>query len=334
MLDNAALHNDGSIDAALQTMPDIEALEAANPDLQQQPEPTRTNDTIRGDDGRFKAREADAKEVEAKAPDKAAETEDDDDPFVEFPAEEEGKEPIRAKLSDVWNGYTKAQQLEKELETAKTSQRTLLPHEVETVVSQVNNERQRVIAQLEQLQRLQQPAPPNMALINPGHPEYNPEEFYRQTQAFQNARMRQSEIAAQIEAQQDASRKEQEALLVNRAQREWAEVQKVWPEYTQSKDAAEKYRSELKANYGFDDATLNSVMDHRFFALAKDALASRQAKAKEAEAVKIVKAKPKLVSGIARQASTGQQRASQDGLKRLQVSGSLEDAASALDGLF
>lgn len=337
MTNLATQMSDYSIEDAVTQMPDIEALEAANPDLQRQD--NRTNDTIRDESGRFKAREP--------APDAKADTENpdvakvkdespadtDDDPFVEFAAEE-GKEPVREKLSKVWEGYTKAQQLEQELQSAKNSQRVMLPHEVEQVVSHISTQRQNLISQMQRWASSNTPVAPSLTLVNPDHPDYNPELFNQQVQQYQMQKARLAEVAQEIETQQATAQKEQEAVLRARANREWQRIQEVWPEYAQSKDSQQKARSELKQRYGFDDETINSVIDSRFYALAKDALAFHTAKAKEAEAVKVVKAKPKLVSGIARQNATSQQRASADGLKRLQMSGSLEDAAAALDGLF
>lgn len=320
---------DGSLEAALASMPDIEALEASNPDLQ-----PLTRERDRDDGGRYKAKEPqpeakpETAETEAETPDAAGE--DDDDPFVEF-AQEDGKEPVREKLSKVLEGYTKAQKLEADLQAAKQSQRVMLPQEVETLVTEVSKYRQGLIQQLQQVANQSKPVPPDLELMNPNSQNYNPELYYNQTQQFLAAKERQAQVAREIQAQQETAAKEQEALVRARMDREWQRIQQVWPEFAASKDSAEKARSELKTAYGFDDETLNSVVDSRFYALAKDALAYRAKATKEAEAVKVVKAKPKLISGIARQNTTAKQRSSADSFKRLQQTGSLEDAAAALD---
>lgn len=327
-----------TIDDAVNQMPDIEAMESANPN----PEVQRALQE-RDDSGRFRAREPEqvqpaakdetSEDPAAKAKAEAPETEDDDDPFVEFAAEE-GKEPVREKLSKVWEGFQRSQTLEQELQTAKTQQRALLPAEVEQVVAQVHGERTRLISQLDSYAKMISPEPPDLSLVNnPNSARYNPELFASQLAQYQTAKARLAEVSQEIENQQAIAKQEQEAVLNARAQREWQRIQQVWPEYAQSKDGQIKARSELKQRYGFDDETINSVIDSRFYALAKDALAFHQAKAKEAEAVKVVKAKPKLVTAVARQTATAKQRSSQDGLKRLQSSGSLEDAMAALDGI-
>lgn len=313
---------DGSLEAALASMPDIEALEASNPDLQ-----PLTRDTARDDAGRFKAKEP--PEAKQETQDAEAEAEapvEDDDPLVEF-ATEEGKEPVREKLSKVLEGYTKAQKLEADLQAAKQSQRVMLPQEVETLITEVSKHRQNLIQQLQMVASQSRPVPPDLELMNPNSANYNPELYYGQTQQFLAAKERQAQVVREIET----SAKEQEALVRARMDREWQRIQQVWPEFAASKDNAEKARSDLKSAYGFDDETLNSVVDSRFYALAKDALAYRAKATKEAEAVKVVKAKPKLVSGIARQTTTAKQRSSADSFKRLQQTGSIEDAAAALE---
>jgi len=330
MSDDLNISNDGSVDSAALAMPDIEAIERAegrNFDNAPQEQDAKTpREDGRDDNGRFKAKE------QAEDPAKAA-AEDDDDPFVEFPAQEEGKEPTRAKLSEVWAGYQKAQTLEGELEKVRGSVRPMLPAEIESAISQVDAVRQNYVQAMEQWARMNSPQPPSLDLVNPAHPNYNPELFNAKVQEYQMQKARLAEVKQEIEAQKAKSIQDQEVVTRARIEREAARIKEVWPEMSKP-DFVKDTADTLKKLYGFDDATLNSVVDSRFYALAKDALAHRNAKAKEAEAVKVVKAKPKLITGIARQSSTAQSRASADGFKRLSQSGSLEDAAAALEGLF
>ena len=328
MSDDLNISNDGSVDSAALAMPDIEAIERAegrNFDNAPQEQDAKTpREDGRDDNGRFKA--------QAEDPAKAA-AEDDDDPFVEFPAQEEGKEPTRAKLSEVWAGYQKAQTLEGELEKVRGSVRPMLPAEIESAISQVDAVRQNYVQAMEQWARMNSPQPPSLDLVNPAHPNYNPELFNAKVQEYQAQKSRLIEVTQEIEAQKARSSKDQEVITRARMEREAARIKDIWPEMLKP-EYAQQAKAQIKKLCGFDDATLDSVYDSRFYHLAKLALDGVNAKAKEAEAVKVVKAKPKLVTGIARQSSTAKSRASAEGLRRLSNTGSLEDAVAALDGLF
>lgn len=328
------IQNDGTLDAATMAMPDIDAITVRDEPQEQhqrEQEPAVRNDGRddgRDDKGRFKA-----KEGEAEAPaDKQAAAEDDDDPFVEFPADEEGKEPVREKLSKVWEGYRRSTELEQELQTAKTAQRPMTAVEVQQAVSETVQAREATIHNLQQLHRMIQPVAPDADLTNPASPAYNPELFYGQLQQYQAAQQRASQIAQAIQIETQAAQREQEAITSARMQHEVAKLREVWPELAQE-SVRNSVQTELAKHYGLDQATINSVADHRFFSLARDALAFRAAKAQEAAAVKKVTAKPKLVPSVARSTQTSQQRAAGEGLSRLRQSGSIEDAAAALDGL-
>jgi hypothetical protein len=85
--------------------------------------------------------------------------------------------------------------------------------------------------------------------------------------------------------------------------------------------------------YGLDADTINSVSDARFFALAKDALAYRSQKATAQAAAKVVSAKPKLIPGKARSTINGKTATYQNAMGRLQQSGTVDDAASAIASL-
>ena len=67
--------------------------------------------------------EADAKaEPEAKAkdePEAEAEALADDEDYIELPADEEGKEPSKLKLTEVLDGYKRSQTMAQELEQAR-----------------------------------------------------------------------------------------------------------------------------------------------------------------------------------------------------------------------
>jgi hypothetical protein len=330
------LNSDGTVESAALAMPDIDALERAQGN-EMPPQDAPRSTPERGDDGKFRAKpEAEAKPDADKAEpeaEKAPEAEaDDDDPIVEY-AEEEGKEPTRLKLSELWSNAKAADALRSELEEARTNSRPLMPQEVERVVAELAAERGRVVEYLQAQQAAIMPATPDISMTNPASPNYDPERFWTQLQTYQTAKAQQEEISKRIEAEKSRMSQEQKAILSARLQREQAELAKAWPEL--AKESVQKQvRADLTKHYGLDDDTINSVIDHRFYKLAKDALAYRAAKATEAAAVKKVSAKPKLITGAARSTQSAKQRGAAEARTRLAQSGSLEDAAAALDGLF
>ena len=72
----------------------------------------------------------------------------------------------------------------------------------------------------------------------------------------------------------------------------------VWPEFydeTKADAVRGSFLEGLKQNYGIDPQTVSSVLDHRFYLIAKDALAYRGVK-KDAPSVSAkLKVKPKVV---------------------------------------
>ena len=104
----------------------------------------------------------------------------------------------------------------------------------------------------------------------------------------------------------------------------------IWPEMKDS-ETANGVRTSLEKNYGIDRKTLSEVIDSRFYAVAKDALAYRAQQAKQAEAVKVVRAKPKLIPSGARASSNGSNTRATESMAALRKSGSIEAAMDALD---
>ena len=147
---------------------------------------------------------------------------------------------------------------------------------------------------------------------------------------FDAALADQSRVRAELERLQGIQSEQSEALRDAAFSRERAKLLEIWPEMKDGA-TANGVRSDLEKHYGIDRATLAEVIDSRFYAVAKDALAYRAAKAKEAEAVKVVRAKPKLIPGGARSSSNGSSARSADAMGALRKSGSIEAAMDALD---
>lgn len=333
--DTQQLQNDGSYEDAVAAMPDLLADDPKDFD--------QATGRPRAPDGKFAAKDepvepkAEEPKVEAKAEPDAKqepvdETEDDE---IEMPGETEDQAPVRVKLKEVVEGWQKAKTLEAELAKQRETIAQPLPHEVEQHVVALQKERGQVVEAMKQWQNLNQPRQPNLDLTNPASPNYNPELFHSQVQNYQRQLAQHAEVTERIKAAEAQTKTEQEAIRASKIAREQAEVRKIWPEVLSDDKTRMEARKALFDHYGVDDALLDSdlTLDHRFYKMAKDALAFRALQGKQVEAVKAVKAKPKLISGQARQTPSNPARAKQtEAFSRLSQSGSIEDAADALEG--
>lgn len=328
-LAQAAQPQGESLSDAVLHMPDI-PLDDYKPDPNPREPEAQPIARDRDEAGKFRAKEVEPKAIE---PAKAAEAPADDDDYIEEPAEEEGKEPVRYKLQEVLTGYKEAKTLRDELTKARTA--PVMPAEIESALRETIGAREQYLAGLKQMYAQQNAPAPDLEMVNPNSPKYDPERFHASITAYQQSQQTKAEIESHFKELSDRQSREQEAIRSAKWQREQAKLQTVWPEVLTDKTAQAKAKEALAKHYGIDDAFLASdlTLDHRIYALAKDALAYRESQAKQAEAVKVVRAKPKVVHGSARQNTSTQQRTSQDGMKRLASSGSLDDAVDALSGL-
>ena len=317
--------SDGSLADAVLRMPSIDEMERNSGEG----EPGRPRAT----DGKFQAREPQKRE-EQKADPKAAEkvtasAEDDEDDYVELPAEEEGKEPSRHKLQELVDGFYRAKTLEAEVEKAKKFQP--LPDDLESAMRETMESRAQYIGALRQFAALSRPIAPDEELINPASPKYDPEGYYKAREYYKHS-WRQMQAAQQELARAEEEQGEHEAVMLRSTHaRERAKLIEFWPEIAKP-ETVQQVRKELEKRYGIDAGTIANIYDHRFYRLAKDALKNVVSADAKNEAVKAVRAKPKLVRASARQSSSPNGR-SADAFGRLQKSGSLEDAADALSGL-
>ena len=314
-----------SVEDAVLVMPDIPMDDYPKAEAA----PVEKRDaTEREPNGQFKTKEVipgdNAKAAEAAA--------DDDDDWIEEPGEEEGK-PNRYRLTEVLDGYKRSKDLETEITKAR-AQPTFSP-EFEAELAETVRTRSTYMDGLKRMHAMQQAPEPDLDLVNPSSTKYDPDAYHQSVLAYRQAHQTRAEIEAHYTEIANRQTQEQEAISRAKWSREQAKLKAIWPEVLANGPAQTKAREALAKHYGIDDAFLQSdlTLDSRIYALAKDALAYRESQAKTAEAVKIVRAKPKVVKGSARQSQTSQQRSSADGMKRLSQSGSLEDAADALSGL-
>ena len=269
-------------------------------------------------------------EQEAAAPSEDA-PEDDDD-WVEIPPENEGDEPTRYKLTELVEAKGQVETLRGELEAAKKEQP--LPSQYEIAA-------QEMIAQREQYaQALQQWAAynpvgngPDKEMLNPASSQYDPEGYYNALQAYE-LRQQQHEAAKQeYESMTKANQEEQAKLHRNAMLKARDEIKQFWPELATPQEA-KRVREELGEHYGITDEILATMTNPIAWKVFKDAIAHRRGAPKQQQAVKAVRAKPKLVSAAARQqVKTNAQQKTAKARAKLAKSGSLDDAADALKGL-
>lgn len=321
---------DGTIDTAAQAI--AAARESQEPaqaapqtaevvDIQERRQPDR------GTDGKFQKAEPDSSPGTDVEP--AADAESDEDYLeLEF-ADEEGKEPKRERLkvAEVYDGYRRAKDLEAEVEKLKTSQP--LPQHYEQALEATVAERMQYADALQRWAQFNQPRAPSRDLINPASPNYNPELYYQQMQAHDETVANNERVAAELERVQKLNEQQSNQLHRSRLVREAQALKAVWPELS-DKATFQKVAADLEKHFGLDADTIKSVSDHRFYALAKDALAYRAAQAAKKEAVKAVVAKPKLVRANARQNIDSKAAVRDSAFGKLAKSGSLEDAAAAI----
>lgn len=259
------------------------------------------------------------------------ETDDDEDLEFELPAAEEGKEPTRRKLSELWDKAEKAEALEKEVETLRTATKSI-PVEYTTALQEAVQTRGQYLQGLEQIARIINPQAPSLELLNPQNAKYDPDAYYAGMQKFEQDKTN----LAQLRADQQRLQKEQEeqSEVLNKAQmaRERDALLKAWPEFKEQ--ATRKAMGEgLIKTYGFDPEEIKGIADHRQLLVIRDALELRALKAKQAEAVKVVRQKPKLVKGAARNTTDPKATAKSNAMSQLQGTGSMDAAAKALKAL-
>lgn len=303
-----------TVDDAVLAMPDIDSMEQGLPD--------------RGDDGQFRSREpvqeAEATEVkpETAEKDETEQAAEDDIDYIELEAEE-GQEPTRIKLEDAVERYQKFEQIQAELENAKQTQ--LPPTDWDQQALQHVQAMQQLNDTIEQWQYLNpiQDPDPSLALEDP-------EQFYALTQQAQHLRgqHQQAQLARQQAQQQLQARQDQlDNVLWER------EKAKIFENHPQLQDQAVvlEVTKDLGKHYGIDAETVNELRNHKAWNIIMDALAHRKALGQREVVAKAVKAKPRLVKSQARDGSTPKQRAQSQARDRLAQSGSIADAAEALD---
>lgn len=298
----------------------------------------------RGTNGQFQAKapaeeapKDDAKVVDLKTgkPAEAAKTEaveeEDDDPEFEIAAEE-GKEPVRRKLSQLWEGFERAEKLSKELEEVKTSAQRI-PAEYTTQLEETVKTRGDYIKGLEAIARMIQPQRPSLEMLNPNSDKYDPDSYYQMARKFDADVENLRRVRAGIDEETRRQDAEKDVLTKAATARELEKLKAAWPEFDKDVKVRETVAKEMAENYGFSLEEINAITDHRQLLVVRDAMELRALKAKQADAVKVVRAKPTLVKGAARSTTDSKAAARSNAMAELHQTGSMAAAAKALAGL-
>lgn len=300
----------------------------------------------RGTNGQFQAKtpaeeapEDDAKVVDMKTgkPAESAKTEapaeEEDDPEFEIASEEEGKEPVRRKLSQLWEGFERAEKLSKELEDVKTSAQRV-PAEYASQIEETVKARGDYIKGLEAIGRMIQPQRPSLEMLNSNSDKYDPDSYYQMARKFDADVENLRRVRAGLDEETRRQDAEKDVLTKAATARELEKLKAAWPEFDKDVKVRETVAKEMAENYGFSLEEINAITDHRQLLVVRDAMELRALKAKQADAVKVVRAKPKLVKGAARSSTTDSKAAARsNAMAELQATGSMAAAAKALSGL-
>lgn len=270
-------------------------------------------------------------EIDAKAdePDEP-EGDDEEEDYVEIPADEEGAEPTRLKLSELIEAHTKAQELEGQVAEARKSQP--LPADYEIAVQETVAIRDQYAQALQQWAQFNPLGnPPDEAMLDPASQSYDPERYRTELIAFNQRRQQHATAKAEYDELKKQNEAEQQKIHRSQVLRARDEIATFWPELA-DKQTNHKVRSDLETFYGIKSEDLATIVSPTAWKIIKDALAHRSSKPAVEKAVKAVKGKPKLVPAKARKAasSPAKQRAAQ-ARERLAKTGSLDDAADALE---
>ncbi len=272
----------------------------------------------------------DAKETEGKdeGGDRPANEETD---YLEF-TDDDGQAQ-RVSLDDVWAGYNRAEALAAELAEARsTSDR--MPAANQEALAQTFQARQQVMEQIRHWQAVNEPLTPDVRLLDPNKPQYDPESYAHQMRLNEELAQRNEEANKQLQQQQERADEERQALLNAYRSQEEAALKEFWPEIIANEATRLEFYKQMEGSYGLKAEDIANIYDHRLFKLAKDALAFKESQQKAKEAVKIVRSKPKLVRSRAKDSNSKKARQASAAAFLAEHGDSEAAALQALDAFF
>jgi hypothetical protein len=322
------VHN--SLADAVSAMPDIEGLEQGL-------------SVDRAEDGKFKSRkeapaeaepdqdlEALADEDEAAEVEPATPAEDDDsEDYIELEADEEGGEPVRIKLEEAVQRYREYEQLQEELEHARTTQPP--PEEYIQVTDQYISRLTQLEDNITSWMHFNVPQAPDERLLDEMNPNYNPPLYNAQLQEYRARRANYEDAMQKLQYARTARTAEQQRLDQAQAQRFQSQFLQKHPHMT-SQAARRELAEALEQSYGVTPEMLNSIRHSGLADALMDAYAFRKSQAATKKVAKAVKAKPKLVKSQ-RQAGSNSKQGQYNRLASREHSGTIDEAADRIGAL-
>lgn len=279
------------------------APQVSQPDAQDLDEPTQI-DAIEGD--------KEEAELETKVEAKTEEPADEEE-YLEIEGEN-GAEPTKLKVVEVYEGYRQFKEIEaQKTEIVERVEREAVEQATQRLGQVENAAKQTAYMIQGALQLLQAPQPPNAeAMLNPASPQYDPDGYHRQFANYQRAhgQFQQAQgLGKQLLEQAQAA---QQRVTEERETRELNLLNRAWPEFSKG-DTVEKFVGDMVKEYGALGVTkdnLDDALTHHWMALvARDALAYRAMKAQSGDVKAKVEAKaPKLVRSKQEAKGGAQQR--------------------------
>lgn len=291
------------------------------------------------------ATEEAAEDVEADEPE--GDTEDAPEEEIEANSEEEdpifevtlpGGEKSEIPLSELAAGYSRLEDY-KQKTAALANEKREFQQAKDAELEGVKTYEQQLRNTLEFYQQLNPVGQePPRSMLNPNSQDYNPEEYLRLKADFDDRVQSYQQTAQRLSYVQQQEQQRQQQIAQETTQREQAKLKQVWPElFAEDANVQTAARtammSGLQSHYDIGPDIISQVLDHRLYALAKDALAYRALKQDAPQVTARLKVKPKVVKPGSRapQLKPGQQKAT-DARKALRKTGDTRAFAAAIEG--
>lgn len=290
-----------------------------------------------GADDEQEASDDEAKAAESGDDDDEAEgeggenTSEADDDIVEITIDGQTRQ---VPLNELAQAYTSKQKGELDFEARVNDLTNQAQNLVSQHIQQVSGVRAQLVQQLQQLQQYQasrMPSPPDPSLADPQSPNYDPDKYTHQLAMYQKADGENRALQHHIQAQQAQMQQEQQATLETMRTTQRTALMQKWPEWNDPA-VRQQFLSDVQAEYGFSDEEVGSIYDHRFYLLARDAVAARKAQKAGEKPVKRIQKTAKPAGKPAQaKANAGKGKGRQDALQRVRRTSRLEDIAAAFE---
>ena len=239
-------------------------------------------------------------------------------------------------VTDLVKAYQNMSRNDADVETRKQQLEDAARAFVQEQIAPVAQERRALAEALESVMRFSPlPPQPDADLLNRESDKYNPDKYHAERAAYEQAVARFQGLQAQAHAQRQKAEAEQAELVRAFHADQYQRLVKDWPEWGDAEKGPEVQDwllGGMKSHYGFDDATLATVTDHRFYGVARDALRWREQQSKAPKISKKVREASRKAPAQGKKPSKASAETKKLSAARAQLAkdGSLEAAAQVL----